>query len=61
MDAGDQAEVQEVQVEGGVRLDHFEACALSVLSSLRFETPMDGDSVVITYPLDFAPPPDAGP
>jgi hypothetical protein len=58
--SGDQATVEHVRVLGGTDVSQFEACALSALSGLTFEHPVDSKAVDIDYPLDFEAP-DAGP
>jgi hypothetical protein len=57
---GAEASVETVEVENLAQPQEFTACALSALTDLRFEHPVNGDEYIIEYPISFAPP-DAGP
>jgi hypothetical protein len=55
-----EASVERIEVENLAQPEEFESCALSALTRLRFDHPVNGDEVIIDYPISFAPPPDAG-
>jgi hypothetical protein len=54
-----EASVERLEVQTLAAPEGFEACALSALSELRFDHPVNGDEYIIDYPISFAPP-DAG-